>query len=541
VLEINVVTRAEPFHWTEEEATKLVPVKVSVKPLLPNVVEVGEMEVSVGTGLLIVSICAFEVPPPGAAFTTVIDAVPAIAISTTGMVTLIEELEMKVVTSGVPLKSIVDDALKFVPVTVSVKAGPPAVVDVGEIELVVGTGLLIVNVCELEVPPPGAGFATVMGTVPAVATSAAVITAVRVVLEIKVVARAEPLKSTVDDALKFVPVTVSVNWAPPAVVDVGEIEVVVGIGFLTVSVCAPAVPPPGAGFTTVIESVPPTVMFPAGTVILMVVLEMKVVVNGTPLKSIVEEALKFVPVTVNVKDGPPAVVDVGEIELVVGTGLLIVNVCAFDVPPPGVGFTTVIEAIPPTAISAAVMVAVSVVLETKVVARAEPLKSTVDDALKFVPVTVSVKLFPPAVVGFGETEVVVGTGLLTVRVCVPEVPPPGAGFTTVIESVPPTVMFPAGTVILIVVLEMKVVVNGTPLKSTVDDALKFVPVTVSVKLFPPAVVEVGLIKLAVGTGLLIVSVCAFDVPPPGVGFTTVIEAVPPTAISAADTIAVTCV
>ena len=417
-----------------------------MKPTLPNVVEVGEMEVSVGTGLLMMRVCAFEVPPPGAAFTTVIEAVPTTAISTAGMVTLIEELEMKVVVSGVPLKSIVDDALKFVPVTVSVKAGPPAVVDVGEIEVVVGTGLLIVNVCALEVPPPGAGFTTVIGTVPAVAISAAVITAVKVVLETKVVVRAEPLKSTVDDALKFVPITVSVNWAPPAIVEVGEILVVVGIGFLTVSVCAPDVPPPGAGFTTVIESVPPTVMFPAGTVMLMVVLEMNVVVNGTPLKSTVDEALKLVPVTVKVKDDPPAVVDVGEIEVVVGIGLLIVSVCAFEVPPPGVGFTTVIEAVPPTVMFPAGTVMLMVVLEMKVVVNGTPLKSTVDDALKFVPVTVSVKLFPPAVVEVGLIELVVGIGLLIVSVCAFEVPPPGVGFTTVIEAVPPTAISAAGTI-----------------------------------------------------------------------------------------------
>jgi len=76
VLETNVVARAEPFHWTEEEATKFVPVNVSVKPLLPAVVEVGAIEVRTGTGLLIVSVCALEVPPPGAEFTTVMEACP---------------------------------------------------------------------------------------------------------------------------------------------------------------------------------------------------------------------------------------------------------------------------------------------------------------------------------------------------------------------------------------------------------------------------------------------------------------------------------
>jgi hypothetical protein len=114
--------------------------------------------------------------------------------------------------------------------------------------------------------------------------------------------------------------------------------------------------------------------------------------------------------------------------------------------------------------SAAITVAVSLVDEAYVVARAKPLKSTIDEALKLVPLTVSVKDNPPAVTGVGLMEVVVGTGLLTVSVCAPEVPPPGVGFTTVIVSVPPTAIWAAVIVTLIVVLEVKVVVSGEPLK-----------------------------------------------------------------------------
>ena len=68
------------------------------------------------------------------------------------------------------------------------------------------------------------------------------------------------------------------------------------------------------------------------------------------------------------------------------------------------------------------------------------------------------------------------------------------------------------------------------MKSTVDDALKFVPFTVKAKLIPPTVTETGLIEVVVGTGLLTVSVWVLDVPPPGTGLTTAIESVPPTAI-----------
>ena len=42
-----------------------------------------------------------------------------------------------------------------------------------------------------------------------------------------------------------------------------------------------------------------------------------------------------------------------------GGGGLIVNVCAFEVPPPGAGFTTVIDAVPTAATLAAGTMAVS--------------------------------------------------------------------------------------------------------------------------------------------------------------------------------------
>ena len=66
----------------------------------------------------------------------------------------------------------------------SVKSGLPAVVDVGLIEMVAGTGFRIVNVWLPEVPPPGAGVTTVTDAVPAVAMSVAGTVAVSVVLEI---------------------------------------------------------------------------------------------------------------------------------------------------------------------------------------------------------------------------------------------------------------------------------------------------------------------------------------------------------------------
>ena len=58
--------------------------------------------------------------------------------------------------------------------------------------------------------------------------------------------------------------------------------------------------------------------------------------------------------------------------VVVGTGLLTVNVNALDVPPPGVGLNTVTDEVPVAAMSVAGIAAVNWVEETKVVARADP-------------------------------------------------------------------------------------------------------------------------------------------------------------------------
>ena len=51
VLLRKVVDRIEPFHCTVELDTKLAPVNVRVKADPPTVAELGEIDVSVGTGL----------------------------------------------------------------------------------------------------------------------------------------------------------------------------------------------------------------------------------------------------------------------------------------------------------------------------------------------------------------------------------------------------------------------------------------------------------------------------------------------------------
>lgn len=87
-----------------------------------------------------------------------------------------------------------------------------------------------------------------------------------------------------------------------------------------------------------------------------------------------------------------------------------------------------------------------------------------------------------------------------------------------------------------------VVVLATPLKFTVELAMKLVPVNVSVNAAPPAVPLVGEMDVRVGTGLfamLTLKFTAVEVPPPGVGLVTVTGNDPAVAISAAGMAAVT--
>jgi len=227
---------------------------------------------------------------------------------------------------------------------VSVNPELPASVEVGEIAINAGTGfcgVVIVNVCAFEVPPPGAPFVTVTAAVPVAFTSAARIVAVSVVLEIKVVERAEPFQFTAEPEMKFVPFTVSVKSELPAGVEVGEREVVVGAGFVIVKVSEFEVPPPGAGVTTSTEAVPAVAISIAGTMAVSSPDEINVVASGEPFQYAVDDAKKFDPSNVNVNCAPPIVVEVGLRELRIGVELRTVNVCAFEVPPPGAGFVTV--------------------------------------------------------------------------------------------------------------------------------------------------------------------------------------------------------
>jgi hypothetical protein len=173
--------RPAPFQRTAEFVTKPVPFTVSVKPALPAVRDEGLMLVVVGTGLLgavIVNVCALEVPPPGVGLYTVTVAVPVVAISEAKIAAVNWPEETNVVVRFAPFQRTREPVTKPVPFRVSVKPAPPAVPDDGLRLVVAGTGLLMLIVCALEVPPPGVGLYTVTVAVPVVAISEVNIAAV---------------------------------------------------------------------------------------------------------------------------------------------------------------------------------------------------------------------------------------------------------------------------------------------------------------------------------------------------------------------------
>jgi hypothetical protein len=321
----KVVVLAVPLKFTTEEATKLVPFTVKVKAAPPADALVGESEAIVGTGLFTANAELADVPPPGAGFVTVTLNDPAVAISTAVIAAVNCDALTKVVVAAVPLKFTTEDELKFEPFTVSVNVLPPAKAFVGDSEVIVGTGLFTVNEEIAEVPPPGTGFVTVTLSVPAVAISATVIAAVSCVAFTNVVVLGELLKFTTEPATKPVPFTVNENAGPPAVALVGESVVIVGAGLLTANDELPDVPPPGAGLVTVTRKLPTAAMSAGVIAAVSCVALTKVVVLADPLKFTTELETKPVPFTVNVKAAPPTVALVGEIVVIAGAGLLIVN------------------------------------------------------------------------------------------------------------------------------------------------------------------------------------------------------------------------
>ena len=264
VLETKVVGRGLPFQRTTELLTKFVPVMTRVNPPLPATVVAGLMLLIVGNGLVMVKVAVLDVPPLGAGLKTVTFAVPAVATSLAGIAAVSWVLETKVVVRSLPFQRTTEPLTKFVPVMVRVKLPLPATVVAGLMLLIVGAGLLMVNVTAPDSPPPGAGLKTVTFAVPAVATSLAGMAAVSWVLETNPVVRSLPFQRTTEPLTKFVPVMVRVNPPLPATAVAGLMLLIVGKGFVMVKGAVLEVRFPG--LTTVTFAVPAVAILLAGMV-----------------------------------------------------------------------------------------------------------------------------------------------------------------------------------------------------------------------------------------------------------------------------------
>jgi len=99
--------------------------------------------------LAIANVTGLDVAPPQElGFTTVTEAVPAVAIREAGTVAVSCVEDTNVVVSGEPFQFTVEVETKFVPFTVNVNCGPPTVAQVGLSEPIVGLVLMVItNVC----------------------------------------------------------------------------------------------------------------------------------------------------------------------------------------------------------------------------------------------------------------------------------------------------------------------------------------------------------------------------------------------------------
>src|SRR5215813_8333426 len=252
--------------------------------------------------------------------------------------------------------------------------------------------------------------------------SGAGIIAVNCVAEMKFVGRFDPFQRTTELLTKLLPLTVSVKAGPPAFAWFGVTLMTAGVGGTAslilngAALDEPPPAPPTGWVKTVTFAVPATAMSEGVIIAVNCLDEIKVVGRSDPFHRTTELLTKFVPVTVRVKPGPPAVAEFGLIVMIVGVAGacgVIVNGSAFDEPPPRVpigGLNTVTLADPAAEISEAGIIAVNCVPETMTVGRSTPFHCTTELKMKLEPLTVSVNPAPPAVAVFGERPANDGAG-----------------------------------------------------------------------------------------------------------------------------------
>src|SRR5215475_5011572 len=160
---------------------------------------------------------------------------------------------------------------------------------------------------------------------------------------------------------------------------------------LTANINSFDTPPPGAGLKTVIFTSPAVSRSVEGIFALTSVALTTVVGRGLPFHCTTEPAMKLDPVTVSVNGSSPAIAEEGFNAVIAGTGLgcsMMVNVNAFDAPPPGARLTAVTLATPTLAMSVAGILAINSVALLNVVGRAAPFQFTTAPFTNALPLTV---------------------------------------------------------------------------------------------------------------------------------------------------------
>src|ERR1035441_9699408 len=426
-----------------------------------------------------------------------------------------------VVGSAVPFHCTTAPEAKPLPLTVSVKLDPPAVVVEGFRLLIVGDDL-IENEAPAEVAPP---LETVMVTVPADTIRLLPTVAVNCVALTNVVGSAVPFHWTTAPEAKPLPLTVSVKLDPPAVVVEGFRLLIVGDDLIENEAPAEVAPP----LETVMVTVPADTIRLLPTVAVNCVALTNVVGSAVPFHWTTAPEAKPLPLTVSVKLDPPAVVVEGFRLLIVGDAV-IENEAPAEVAPP---LETVMVTVPADTIRLLPTVAVNCVALTNVVGSAVPFHWTTAPEAKPLPLTVSVKLDPPAVVVEGFRLLIVGDDLIE-NEAPAEVAPP---LETVMVTVPADTIRLLPTVAVNCVALTNVVGSAVPFHWTTAPEAKPLPLTVSVKLDPPAVVVEGFRLLIVGDDL-IENEAPAEVAPP---LETVMVTVPADTIRLLPTVAVNCV
>jgi len=181
--------------------------------------------------------------------------------------------------------------------------------------------------------------------------------------------------------------------------------------------------------------------------------------------------------------------------------LLIANVMAAELPPPGTGLTAVSERLPAARKSVEGSAALTWVELINVVARGEPFTLMVVEGTKPVPVKVMTADAIPAIAELEDMEVMTGAGLSTSRLIAVELLAP---FETTTGCSAPLASCVAGSAAVSCVALTKVVASTTPPTSTVLALLNPEPEIVSVEDADPAGNCVGLMDVMAGATVVVV-------------------------------------